>query len=54
MAQRFEAEHPVVRVHPETGERTLLLGHFVKKFVGLNTSESSAPARWQRCQLSRL
>jgi alpha-ketoglutarate-dependent sulfate ester dioxygenase len=38
----YETEHPVVRVHPETGERTLLLGHFVKRFVGLNTSESSA------------
>ena len=38
----YETEHPVVRVHPETGERTLLLGHFVKKFVGLNTAESSA------------
>lgn len=38
----FETEHPVVRVHPETGERSLVLGHFVKKFVGLNTSESSA------------
>lgn len=38
----YETEHPVVRVHPETGERTLLLGHFVKKFVGLNSSESTA------------
>jgi alpha-ketoglutarate-dependent sulfate ester dioxygenase len=38
----YETQHPVVRVHPETGERTLLLGHFVKKFVGLNSSESSA------------
>jgi alkyl sulfatase len=38
----YETQHPVVRVHPETGERTLLLGHFVKKLVGLNTSESSA------------
>ncbi|WP_110180562.1 TauD/TfdA dioxygenase family protein [Nocardioides solisilvae] len=37
----FETEHPVVRVHPETGERTLLLGHFVKKFVGLNQKESA-------------
>ena len=38
----YETEHPVVRVHPETGERALVLGHFVKRFVGLNTSESSA------------
>ena len=38
----YETEHPVVRVHPETGERALVLGHFVKKFVGLNSSESSA------------
>lgn len=36
----FETEHPVVRVHPETGERTLLLGHFVKGFVGLNSAQS--------------
>ena len=38
----YETEHPVVRVHPETGERSLVLGHFVKKFVGLNTAESRA------------
>lgn len=38
----FRSEHPVVRVHPETGERTLVLGHFVKGFVGLNTAESHA------------
>jgi taurine dioxygenase len=35
-----EAEHPVVRVHPETGERSLLLGHFAKKFVGLSSGDS--------------
>jgi len=38
---KFETEHPVVRVHPETGEKTLLLGHFVKKFLGLNGRESA-------------
>lgn len=38
----YETEHPVVRIHPETGERTLLLGHFVREFVGLNTKESNA------------
>ncbi|HTX08073.1 MAG TPA: TauD/TfdA family dioxygenase [Solirubrobacteraceae bacterium] len=36
----FETEHPVVRVHPETGERTLVLGHFVRRFVGLNPQDS--------------
>jgi alpha-ketoglutarate-dependent sulfate ester dioxygenase len=36
----YETEHPVVRVHPETGERALLLGHFVKRFVGLSSNES--------------
>ena len=35
----FETEHPVVRVHPETGEPTLLLGHFVRSFVGLSTTD---------------
>ncbi|HEY9293170.1 MAG TPA: TauD/TfdA family dioxygenase [Microlunatus sp.] len=39
--QVFETEHPVVRVHPETGERTLLLGHFVKYFVGLKSADST-------------
>ncbi|KAA8735389.1 TauD/TfdA family dioxygenase [Acinetobacter qingfengensis] len=38
---RYETEHPVVRIHPETGEKTLVLGQFFKRFVGLTTRESA-------------
>jgi len=37
----FQTEHPVVRVHPETGERTLLAGGFIRNFVGLDSHEST-------------
>jgi taurine dioxygenase len=36
----YETEHPVVRVHPQSGERSLLLGHFVKSIVGFNGADS--------------
>lgn len=36
----YETEHPVVRVHPATGERTLVLGQFVKGLVGFSTADS--------------
>jgi alkyl sulfatase len=36
----YETEHPVVRVHPETGQRTLLLGQFVKRILGVSGSDS--------------
>ncbi|MCC8984678.1 TauD/TfdA dioxygenase family protein [Bradyrhizobium acaciae] len=32
---RFETEHSVVRVHPETGERTLVLGSYVNRLVDI-------------------
>lgn len=38
----FETQHPVVRVHPVTGERSLVLGHFIKSFVGLSNADSRA------------
>lgn len=41
VSEYFETEHPVVRVHPETGKRVLLLGHFIKQFVGLSAAESA-------------
>jgi alpha-ketoglutarate-dependent sulfate ester dioxygenase len=37
----YRTEHPVVRVHPETGERTLVAGDFIRNFVGLDSWESS-------------
>jgi len=37
----FETEHPVVRIHPETGEPSLLLGHFVRSFSGLSSVDSA-------------
>ena len=37
----YETEHPVVRVHPETGERALLLGHFVQQLQGLSRADSN-------------
>jgi taurine dioxygenase len=37
----FETEHPVVRIHPETGQPTLLLGHFVRSFTGLSAADSA-------------
>ena len=37
----YETEHPVVRVHPVSGQRSLLLGHFVKRFVGFNEQDSA-------------
>jgi alpha-ketoglutarate-dependent taurine dioxygenase len=36
----YETEHPVVRVHPVSGQRSLLVGHFVRNFVGLNKEDS--------------
>ncbi|CRK52492.1 putative enzyme [Rhodococcus sp. RD6.2] len=50
----YETQHPVVRVHPETGERTLLLGHFIKNFVGLSTSESLALFQLLQARVTKL
>lgn len=36
----YRTHHPVVRVHPETGARALLLGHFVQRFLTLSGVDS--------------
>ena len=50
----YETEHPVVRVHPETGKRRLLLGHFVKQFVGLGQTESATLFGLLQARITRL
>ncbi len=39
-ARIMRVEHPAVRVHPDTGERSLLLGNSMKRFVGFTRSET--------------
>ncbi|WP_328394678.1 TauD/TfdA dioxygenase family protein [Nocardia sp. NBC_00416] len=53
-ATYFETEHPVVEVHPDTGERALLLGGFVKQFVGLSSTESQTLFRLFQDRVTRL
>jgi taurine dioxygenase len=50
----YETEHPVVRVHPETGRRVLLLGQFVKRFVGLGSAESAALFNLLQARITKL
>ncbi len=37
---RYRTAHPVVRVHPLTGERGLFIGGFAQRIVGLSVPES--------------
>jgi taurine dioxygenase len=41
VSEVFETEHPVVRIHPETGEPALLLGGFAHQLVGHATASPS-------------
>lgn len=40
ISKLFEAEQPLVRVHPETGERSLLVGRYAKLIVGLRPEDA--------------
>ncbi len=38
--------HPVVRTHPETGRKSLLVGQRIRRFVGMSDEESEAILRF--------
>jgi alpha-ketoglutarate-dependent taurine dioxygenase len=37
----YETEHPVVQVHPLTGERAIILGYFARKLLGVQSADSA-------------
>ncbi|MDH6131559.1 alpha-ketoglutarate-dependent taurine dioxygenase [Kitasatospora sp. MAA4] len=39
-ASKYRTAHPVVRVHPESGERGLFIGGFAQSIIGLSSHES--------------
>lgn len=36
----YQTEHPLAHVHPVTGERALILGHFIQRLVGYGPADS--------------
>ncbi|MFB7861308.1 MULTISPECIES: TauD/TfdA dioxygenase family protein [unclassified Streptomyces] len=40
VSRTYRTAHPVVRVHPETGERGLFIGGFAQSIIGFGPSES--------------
>ncbi len=36
----YETEHPVVQVHPLTGERAIILGYFARKLLNVSSADS--------------
>jgi alpha-ketoglutarate-dependent taurine dioxygenase len=40
VSRKYRTLHPVVRVHPVTGERGLFIGGFAQRIEGLSVSES--------------
>lgn len=49
----YESLHPMVRVHPESGERGLFIGGFVRQIQGLSTTESDDIVRLLQSYVTR-
>ena len=52
-ARKYQTVHPVVRVHPETGERVLFIGGFAQRIVGLSSTESRDILRLLQAYVTR-
>ena len=53
ISTKYETVHPVVRVHPLTGERGLFIGGFAQRIVGLSNGESRDILRLLQAYISR-
>jgi taurine dioxygenase len=49
----YETLHPVVRVHPESGERGLFIGGFVRRIKGISQTESDDLIRLLQAYVTR-
>jgi alpha-ketoglutarate-dependent sulfate ester dioxygenase len=53
ISRKYETVHPVVRVHPLTGERALFIGGFAQRIVGLSNGESRDILRLLQAYVTR-
>src|SRR6266566_2531059 len=53
LSTKYVTAHPVVRVHPLTGERNLFIGGFAQRIVGLSKGESTDILRLLQAYVTR-
>jgi alpha-ketoglutarate-dependent taurine dioxygenase len=53
ISTKYKTVHPVVRVHPLTGERNLFIGGFAQRIVGLSQGESKDILRLLQAYVTR-
>jgi len=50
----YETQHPLVRVHPETGERSLVLGQFLQRINGFSLARTAVLYQLLQSYVTRL
>jgi alpha-ketoglutarate-dependent taurine dioxygenase len=53
VSRKYETAHPVVRVHPDSGERALFIGGFAQRLIGLSGTESRDILRLLQAYVTR-